>query len=71
VKGKRHDVLEIDLFGGVPARDLELETGTRNQQTADAARAISMAKVFRHAPHAIGCQLAAHGAKPSTLKNEE
>jgi len=48
VEGKGQNLFEIDLLGGFPARNLELETGSRNQQSADATRAIPVTKLVRH-----------------------
>jgi hypothetical protein len=65
VKLEGQNTAEIDFFGGLPTRNLELETGSGNQQSADTTGAKLVAKVLGHLTHTLGSELDTHTAQPN------
>ena len=73
VEGKLQYLVEIDLLRSTPPRDLEAESRTGNQDTADFPRLVPIPKFLGNRSHAIRCQFNAHGLEASThgIRNEE
>jgi hypothetical protein len=53
VEGKGQDVFEIDLFGGFPAWNLEVESGSRDQQSTHTAGLIPVQELLGHLTQTI------------------